>query len=450
MDSAPLTPYQSLTEQDRNDLNGIADQLFSLENEGAMQMLQQLHAQVQAMPIEQVDAKKLYLDFVTGFWNYFQAFNEFTKSGNIPKAVELISVAHQWFSDFGWEDMIKVSKGLFLYFEGIEAFRNQNIGVGVKKLDEARSFMNEANRFSGHYKSFIDHLAPENNFAIAMQALMQLDYQNADIYSNKAYESSVKVARQYYEYDSEGYHSFMGLGHYYRAYYLLLNQINQFNQFNFDSMIFDKGEALAEAEKSIEHLSKGNLTDNVNIAASFYFSKASALLAEVTSDLANLMERLMTRKDDIEIKDFPAMKYTVSQASKIVAKAGPNSLIFIRFCQQIEKQVYSLERLLSQKGAAGVAINNKEVENKQIKSIDFEILRKVIAKGQSGKALDMLLNTVRSSDAFDQLVMLKGQWSVSEKKAGLNIEEPDIIDRTQSRITKHLLGLISQLEDDEA
>lgn len=428
-----IVPVSQLNPQDQQSVFELIETLFDNEPQMSVQVLQQMYQQFGP------NGNPTILLVLETFWNFFQSQLEFTQAGNIQKAIELLSQAKESMDKLDLKENWIIANGLLLYYSAIFDIRQQNITAGMEKLKEAKETLQKADKFGSQYQSFIDHVEPESFYIAGVQAMMQYDYSNGDIMIEKAAESSKSVAKKYYERGSMQYNTFYGLGHAYKALYLLFYSMNEFNKYNFDLFVFGENETKIEAEQAIAYLSIGELS-NININNSLFLCKTALFLSEALTKLGVSTYNLL-KGDEDEIADLKSLKQVVRNAKKMASKSGPSAIVYVRFCDQTEEQIYNLERLVASKVKRNAVTVIKETEQSSEK--EKEVLVEMIGQGKVGQVLSMLIKQEKSPDLLKDYILLSSQWQDLIRNESLQLITKENAGVKKSQITNGLLNIMN-------
>ncbi|KAA3641244.1 MAG: hypothetical protein DWQ02_00890 [Bacteroidetes bacterium] len=429
-----IIPISQLTPQDRQSVLDLIESLFEHEPHVSVQVLQEMYQQVGQ------DANATLKMVLETFWNFFQSQVEFTQAGNIPKSIELLSQAKENLELLDLKDNWNIANGLLLYYMAVYDIRQQNISAGLDKLKEAKETLQKVDKFGSQYQSFIDHFEPESFYIAGVQSMMQYDYSNGDIMIEKAAEASKSVAKKYYEKNSMSYNTFYGLGHAYKALYHLFYSMNEFNKFNFDLFVFGDNETRIEAEQAIAFLSIGDLS-NININNSLFLCKTAMFLSEALTKLGISSYNLL-KGDDDEIADLKSLKQVVRNAKKMASKSGPSAVVYVRFCDQTEEQIYNLERLVASKVKRKDLTVIKDSEEKSGAVAEKSNYVEMIGQGKVEKVLSMLIKQEKSPDLLKDFILLSSQWQEVKRKEHLQLITAQNAAVAKSQITEGLLNIM--------
>ncbi len=433
--STQIIPVTQLSPQDQQSVFELIETLFEHEPQKSVEVLQQMYQQVGP------EAHPTLLLVLETFWNFFQSQLEFTQAGNIAKSIELLSRAKENMDHLDLKENWIIANGLLLYYTAIFDIRQQNISAGMDKLKEAKEALQKADKFGSQYQSFVDHVEPESFYIAGVQAMMQYDYNNGDIMIEKAAESSKSVAKKYYEKDSMQYNTFYGLGHAYKALYHLFYSLNEFNKFNFDLFVFGDNETKMEAEQAISFLSIGDLS-NININNSLFLCKTALFLSEALTKLGVSTYNLL-KGDDDEIADLKSLKQVVRNAKKMASKSGPSAIVYVRFCDQTEEQIYNLERLVASKVKRKDLTVIKDTAPKMDTAAEKGNLVEMIGQGKVEKALSLLIKEEQSPDLLKDYILLSSQWQEVKRKENLQLITMENAGVIKSQITEGLLNIMN-------
>lgn len=433
--SQEIIPVPQLAQQDQQSIFELIDTFFENETHQSVQVIQEMYKQIG-------DGAHPTIKFVLeSFWNFFQSQLEFTQAGNIAKSIELLSQARINFEQLGLKENWTIANGLLLYYQAVYDIRQNNISAGLEKLQAAKEAMQKADKFGSQYQTFIDHFEPESYYLAGVQAMMQYDYNNGNIHIEKAAEASKQLAQKYYEQASIQYNTFYGLGHAYKALYLLFYSINEFNKFNFDLFVFGENETYEEAEKAISFLSEGELS-NINIYNSLFLCKTALILSEVLFKLGVSSYNLMKAETE-EIADLKSLKKTVRNAKKMASKSGPSAIVYVRFSDQLEEQIYNLERLVASRVHRKDVTVLKENEQEDHQGITQENYSELISQGKVEKALSLLIKNEKSPDLLKDLILLSSQWQDVKRRESLQLVNAEDAKVMKSQVTQGILNILN-------
>lgn len=433
--SQDILPVQQLNPEEQKSVYDLIDTFFEYEPNVAVKGLQDMYHQLGP------DAHPTVRCVLESFWSFFQGQLEFTQAGNIAKSIELLTQAKGNFQMLGLTENYNIANELLMYYLAVYDIRQQNISAGLDKLKEAKEYLQKADKFGSQYQTFIDHFEPESFYVAGVQAMMQYDYNNGDILIEKASESSKALAKKYYENGSIQYNTFCGLGHAYKALYHLFYSMNEFNKFNFDLFVFGDNETKIESEQAITFLSEGDLS-NINIYNSLFLCKTALFLSEVLTKLGISTHNLL-KGDDDEIADLKLLKQVVRNAKKMASKSGPSAIVYVRFCDQTEEQIYNLERLVASKVKSKDVTVIREPEEVVAPEAQKAGFIEMIGQGKIEKALSLLIKNEKSPEELKDLILLSSQWQDVRHKENLNLSTPEQLGVMKSKIIEGILNIVN-------
>lgn len=323
-------------------INSCLEQVF---NEEPSQMVTAaetlLHSLNMDLLHESYELVKLTLESA---WKYAYALNGIL-AGTLDWAQvsELFRQAATGFEYLGQEHLRDLAIGMSVYVQAVVELRNLNVKLAIDHLHAVEDYFEKAGEYSRKFKPLIDHIKPEMLFVSSIPAIQQLDFATARTLVEDASSSANYVAATYYEDEQPQKLFFQGCAHFYRSFYQLFRSYNDLQQFEYDRLAQDV--ELVEEAKTARNLlvTAKEISEPARILADL--SEALVPLEEVIYSMSHVMKKVFEATFTPKLVELYELRRKLQVAGECAAKAGPQAIVLVRFCEQLTNQIKNLERL---------------------------------------------------------------------------------------------------------
>ena len=327
--------------QDQESFTQAIDNLFGVELEEALQLIYS-----ELRELEQQNGKgpgDTFVGVLKHLEKFFRAMQLTREQMNFVKAQELFDEAARGFSQLGQEELSTLSLGFTYYSEGYVEMQKTNLSLAQDLITKSKEHIQSAGRFGTLYEPTINIMERDVVFLSATRAMMSLDFSTAKILFEQTSQLSEDFADKYFQKDSREHNTHQGLAHYYRTLSTFNQTYNRLNQLRYDE-VANQQNLLKDAVLAGELLSKGD-TKDVSVKKLIHVTYGFANLLEVMFDLAQFMQKVFRSTVKPDIEAFETMREKIQTASDLFAKAGPDAVSFVRFCDELSPRISSIERL---------------------------------------------------------------------------------------------------------
>jgi hypothetical protein len=258
------------------------------------------------------------------------------------EAQALLARSAAEFDQHGQVELREFARGLACSSGAYLELQKGNVSQALDSLNEAKLHMKEIGQF-GSVGDLMTKVMERDVLAIsAMRAMSSLDYPNAKIFYEQTAQTSESIAREFEE-ASAGFNLHQGMAHYYRAFSTFNQSFNRFNQLRYDE-VARQTDISADANSAEDLLSRSGKEDK-SIERLTYISEGLGHLLEVIQSLSQFMEKVLgsTVKPDAEA--FQRLSGKIQTASDLFAKAGPDAVSIVRFCEELNGRLGKIEEL---------------------------------------------------------------------------------------------------------
>jgi hypothetical protein len=272
---------------------------------------------------------------------FFNAFL-FVRQARHLDAQALFEQSVAEFDRYGQGELGELAEGLACSSGAYLELQKGNISQALESVNQAKEHMKGVGQF-GELGALMTLVMERDIFAIsAMRAMSSLDYPAAKTAFEQAAQTSERIARDLDE-NSAGFNLHQGLAHFYRTYSTFNQTFNRFNQLRYDE-VARQTNISADAGRARDLL-LNSVKNDEGVNRSAYISEGLGHLLEVVQSLSQFMEKVLgaTVKPDAEA--FQRSRGKIQTASDLFAKAGPDSVSIIRFCDELSGRLNKIEEL---------------------------------------------------------------------------------------------------------
>lgn len=339
MSEKNLTPTNTLSViqlKDRVQLDQIINEVFHSDNGLADvdERLRNLDPNDDRFPALQVLLQSLG-SHLLGI-NYLRA-------GSFAGARDHFKAAVEGFDKIGESELRDVGVGLATYAEATLEAHKGDFEKAKKLIADAQDYLRKAGKYEQLFEVIIDHMMPEYYAMQAIQSLSSKDIAMTKALIEQTASASEKVAITYYEEDTPGYFTFMGLARYYKGFYQVNRAINSFTELNYDGLANEIG-LTRDATAARDLLSKGDLT-NPMVQNAFHLSEGVIEVLELIKELAPTMQKIFNSTFKPDPETYASLRQRIQKANDCFGPVGVPAATLLRFCDQLSNQVNNLERL---------------------------------------------------------------------------------------------------------
>ncbi len=408
----------------------FVDELFDQDPSQAVEALKNVIIQLDEN--SQNENEQVFIYLLDSAWNFFSSLLSISLEANFPKALEHIQRASFGFNELQLTDYQELSRGMESYISAIVDINSLNVQSGLEKLNEAKDIFQGLDKYGAYFADMIAAFEMESLYLSGMQAMIQRDFTNGQILVSKAAKAAAALANNFEDTALE-YYRFMGISHLYKAISGFLIQNSKLNSFNFEHFHFlDENEAADEAKSAISNFFE--MIDTGELAKQFLnVSKGIEIISQVTFYLGQTMYAILINKiSNIEQDVKPYLKL-LKFAVNYFTNAGESGAIYVRLCNEMEIQLKNLDQFMNvydinYKKAPKVVVNIKSYQ-------------KLIGDGKIGKALELLLSSTEDNESFEQVILLKGNYSRLEHNKLNNLVGDEKYGVELTKIAKRILDL---------
>jgi hypothetical protein len=279
---------------------------------------------------------------IQSLWRFFEGVRLLGTESN-EEAARFFQRCTNEFERYNIEYLKQLSNALWTEASALEEIRKNNLTQALTMLEEVKKTLKDAGGFGRKYELMIDSLEPDILFLHGQQAASRFDYEQGEIYLNKASQAAEQIATKYYEEDERSFNSIQGIGLFYKALSGYFVTIDQFRRFEFDRVSSIK-DLLSLAERAKATLEKGD-TECVKIQNLILLTDGLSYVLVAIRELANMMQKVLNSTSKADVKKFEHIKQQVSKARQSASKIGQDGVLFMRSCESLYSLVNNLERL---------------------------------------------------------------------------------------------------------
>jgi hypothetical protein len=276
-------------------------------------------------------------------WEYFEGIRLIRTEGNFIEANERFSSAKIGFDEINYFELRDLSIAMEYYVAAVISIHSLNFGQYPIILDEIKTYLRKAGKYSRKFEFFIHHLEPEKFFVLASQAMITLDFVTAKPLVDQAFLTAKDVANEYYVKGGIDYNTFIGVAHMYKAIYSHASAQNNLNQFEFRKIVNEKN-LEEDAIKAQNFLTKGDL-GNIVIRNILNLSACLIYLLKTIRELAEIMQKVFSSTFKPDLYSLDDIKNNITIARDSASEAGSQAVPMIRSCNNLTNQVKNLELL---------------------------------------------------------------------------------------------------------
>ncbi len=442
--------FAALSADEQKLFTDLLDFLFDKPgNEEAIQFIEE---KVQEYKEPKNEKEALVLLFLQAIWHFFTSQYHATTTANWAFAVEHMEEAYRLFSAMQMEEMVSLSDIMRTYYGGIFDMRNNNLKSGLEKQEKARQMLEKAGgRYAKNYSGLMLHMDPDIYFSLALQDLMSIQLDNAQMHINKAFDAAQKAARLYSE-NSPEQHNWLGIGNYYMAYFLYIRATYLFKELEFDHPDFQSTARFDKyIQQAIRHLNQGTL-NNKNILNLMYLAKSISLQYKVQTEVAGTMLSIM--KDQTHtLPDWAALKNLTQSAIQLATQIGEKGMDHIRVCKSTLRQINNVERLaashwnkVAQNQTPAPSHASDEKQTPKTSSLSKELInrcRKLIASNKINEVFELLINEVSEPQLVNNIILQSSRLSQLEEELNCGtLSRADFL-TGKSQIEKRVLEIFT-------
>ena len=411
--------FAALTADEQKLFTDLLDFLFDKPtNEEAIQFIEE---KVQEYKEPKNEKEALVLLFLQAIWHFFTSQYHATTTANWERAVEHMEEAHRLFSAMQMEEMVSLSDIMRTYYGGIFDMRSNNLKSGLEKQEKARQMLEKAGgRYAKNYSGLMLHMDPDIYFSLALQDLMGLQLDSAQMHINKAFDAAQKAARLYPD-SSPEQHNWLGIGNYYMAYFLYVRAAYLFKELEFDHPDFQSTAHFDKyIKQAIQHLNQGTL-NNKNILNLMYLAKSISLQYKVQAEVAGTMLSIM-KKQTHTPPDWAALKTLTQSAIQLATQIGEKGMDHIRICKSTLRQINNVERLAAihwSKATLSQAPTPTQARDEKQAELSKELInrcRKLIASNKINEVFELLINEISEPQLVNNIILQSSRLSQLEEE----------------------------------
>lgn len=393
-----------ISEGNFSHIDTLIDTLLGVEKEEAVAIIQNLHEFVDVQPYDE-EAKSFMTLLLDSFWNFHQSTITINEQADFSKAHHEVEKAAKQFHKLGLNYLNKLATGFQIYYSAMIDIQSLNINAGIKKIEDARQYFKSMDRYEKYYGWKIGFMEGQGYYMSGVSYLMKLDYENANVFVEKAINITKHVARKYFEENSHDFNYFMGIAylyHTFRDFFLHLEELNRFNFEHFDYV--EESELMEGTVKATEFFSKISEQDE-DVISSLKLLKGLHLITETIFKIGKSMYSLLNGKSEVAVLETFSLKKNIKNAKRFFMEVrDDNMVIFLKFVDRAERQIINLDRFIKTKNDYTI----KESEPLVI----VNPVRELIGKGKTDKALDLFLGKILDYDIFIAVTLLKSRLSM--------------------------------------
>ncbi len=326
-------------------LGTFVDAIFESEESTRLQLVEQ---SIEIVRFDPQISKKEELCFVLEtIGNLFLGF-ERLKSINAEEAFQLFSTASANLERLGITELFQVASAFSVYAEAIVNLQQLNLGKTQELFSTAKVRLRQASRYGKRFEIIIDQMEPEALLIAMLEAVNQLDFQKAKVFSIQSFKAAERVAFDYYTEKDPEFHVFRGMGYLHRALYTFSQSFYDFNLFKYSDLA-GRADLADDALKAVECYTRSGLNDAV-VRHNHTIATAIAASLKVLSRLAEYMDGIFFAppgKKAANTAILKELKLSAQRAADLAYEGGARSIPLARSVEILKHQIESLDSILN-------------------------------------------------------------------------------------------------------